>query len=263
MAFCGSCGNELRSGARFCAVCGQATGSGTPGPTKVASAKTRTTSVAPPEPLPQPEPSEATPNPKRSAVALIVALSVLAIAIGVAVGLVLVGGGDEDGSTTASADAEPTEVSSPPEVTEPDAAPITTSSTAPPDPEAEALQALEDQVDSDRSLVEADLAGTWVPQISSKALGITDEVTGITYGTYESILQDHLHWRGRFDVALIDSADFASFDFGTDFYVTVAVEPFPTSDGAIQWCDQHALSSNDCFAKFISHTAGEDQQVYR
>jgi len=195
-------------------------------------------------------------------VRLIAGLAVLTVALGAALGLILVAGGDDEGSTTASPEGDPAETSSP-AVTEPEVAPTSPPPTEAPDPEAQARQALDEQVEVDRAFVEAELAETWVPQISSKALGTTDRVTGITYGTYQSILDDHLSWRSRYDVALIDSTDFASFDFGAPFYVTVAVQSFSSSDGAIQWCDQQGLSSNDCFAKFISHTAGEDQQVYR
>lgn len=260
MAFCGSCGGELRSGARFCATCGQSTVSGATGPATVGPAKARAAKMGPPS-LPAPvEPSSST---SRNNVALIAALAILAIVIGVTVGLVLVSGGGDDASTAASSDPG-SEERSPPNVTESGEAPVSAPVTVAPDPDEQARQELEAQIEEDRSFVEAELTEYWVPQLSSKLLGTTDGETGITYSTYQSILDLHRDLTSSYGAVLIDSAEFASF--GSEppyYYVSVAPVPFSSGEEANQWCDQQGLSSNDCFAKLISHTDRDNDQVYR
>ncbi|MCD2193608.1 hypothetical protein LQ327_09465 [Actinomycetospora endophytica] len=97
------------------------------------------------------------------------------------------------------------------------------------------------------------LADQWVPQLSSKQLGMV--VQGVTYD-YPAILADHEALRSRYPQArLLLSDDWPVFN-GTGYWVTVVAEPFSTADGANAWCDQQGIGPNDCFAKKLSHTSG-------
>lgn len=104
-----------------------------------------------------------------------------------------------------------------------------------------------------------------MPQLSSKRLGITDRTTGITYSTWQSLLEDFEQNQRRYgDVMLLSSDEWSSFSDGT-LYVTVAAQPFSTAAGANSWCDGEGIPPNDCFAKYVSDSvpAGEDLQEYR
>ncbi len=108
----------------------------------------------------------------------------------------------------------------------------------------------------DRAAVES-AVGYWVPQVSSKYVGL--EADGIIYDEM-SILQNHRNLVDRYAptrVALLSSSDYSTFSKG-GFWVTIAVEPFASAEGANGWCDQMQIPSDHCFAKFLSHTAGHD-----
>ncbi|MGI8939459.1 MAG: zinc ribbon domain-containing protein [Iamia sp.] len=109
------------------------------------------------------------------------------------------------------------------------------------------------QRDLDSGDVESDLVGFWVPQISSKRVGL--EADGIVYDD-AAMLSDHQGWRNRFpDARLVRSDDYSTFE-APDFWVTVVDVGFSSPESANAWCDQNGLSPNDCFAKLLSHTTG-------
>jgi hypothetical protein len=148
-----------------------------------------------------------------------------------------------------------------PDPTTTTAAPTTTTT----DPESAAKRALDDRVVADRGRADAQLIDAWVPQVGSKYLGVYDQVTGITYDTYRSILDDFERQQARLgDVVLLSSSQFSTFR-EPGLYVVVAAEAFGSPDGANAWCDGQGLGPNDCFAKYLSHTvpAGPDAQEYR
>ncbi|MEU4740781.1 zinc ribbon domain-containing protein [Actinosynnema sp. NPDC023658] len=138
--------------------------------------------------------------------------------------------------------------------------PPTTTSTAPwPTPRAVppdeiARQHLDAQVATDRAAVEA-LVGRWVPQLSSKRLGLV--VHGVRF-THEDIWRDFQLTTTRYPNALLlSSADFASFDSG-DFWVTVVPYTHATGAEANAWCDRELIGPDDCFAKRLTHTGTSD-----
>lgn len=124
--------------------------------------------------------------------------------------------------------------------------PAQTASEAQEDP-GEALRA---QLTADRAAMAAVPAGDWVPQLSSKRVGLVAD--GVTYSD-ETIWADHRNLRGRFPgAALIWSGDYATFA-GQDFWVTVMPPAASNSpDTANAWCDEQGFEPDDCYAKRIS-----------
>ena len=119
---------------------------------------------------------------------------------------------------------------------------------------AAANAALNSQVSADRAAVEA-VVDYWVPQLSSKRLGLVNG--GTTYG-YEEIWEDFIAIRSRFpDARLLWSADFTSFRY-KDFWITIVATPYADGAAANSWCDSHAIGPDDCYAKRLSHSYGFD-----
>ncbi|MCE6998025.1 zinc ribbon domain-containing protein [Saccharothrix sp. S26] len=113
---------------------------------------------------------------------------------------------------------------------------------------------LDARVATDRAAVEA-LVGRWVPQLSSKRLGLV--VDGVPF-THEDIWRDFQLTAARYPNALLlSSADFVSFDSG-DFWVTVVPYTYATGAEANAWCDRERIGPDDCFAKRLSHTGTSD-----
>ena len=110
------------------------------------------------------------------------------------------------------------------------------------------------QVAADRAAAEA-LVDRWVPQLSSKRLGLV--VHGVRF-THEDIWRDFRLTAARYpDALLLSSADFASFDSG-DFWVTVVPRTHATGVEANAWCDRERIGPDDCFAKRLTHTGTSD-----
>jgi serine/threonine-protein kinase len=140
-----------------------------------------------------------------------------------------------------------TEPSTATETTEP-----TTETPATPTDEASAQAALAQQAAADHDQVEQ-LVGQWVPQLSSKKLGLV--ANGTTYD-YQQIWADYQQLAQRYPGALLlRSSDYTSFKY-TDFWITVVPQTFSTPDGANAWCDSQNIDANDCFAKKLMHTGG-------
>jgi hypothetical protein len=93
------------------------------------------------------------------------------------------------------------------------------------------------------------LSNAWVPQISSKRLGLI--AVGKTW-TNAEILREHLDLRQRFPAArLVWSGQWSTFS-APDFWVTVVGPAHAYPEGANQWCEDEDFGPDDCFAKFIS-----------
>ena len=121
-------------------------------------------------------------------------------------------------------------------------------------PDEVARGSLDAQVAADRAAVEA-LVGRWVPQLSSKRLGLV--VHGVRF-THEDIWRDFRLTAARYPNALLlSSADFASFDTD-DFWVTVVPYTYATGAEANAWCDRERIGPDDCFAKRLTHTGTSD-----
>jgi hypothetical protein len=91
----------------------------------------------------------------------------------------------------------------------------------------------------------------WVPQLSSKRLGMVAE--GQTW-TSIAILNEHQQLRAAYPGArLLWSGDWSTFS-DSDFWITIAGTSFPTPDGALAWCAANGLDRDHCYAKLISTT---------
>jgi hypothetical protein len=110
--------------------------------------------------------------------------------------------------------------------------------------------ALEHEADGDRQQVEA-LVGSWVPQLSSKTVGL--EADGITYG-YSEIL-DHFNWlKARYPQALLLRSDgYASFEM-SGYWIIVMPVTYTSGAEANSWCDYEGIDPDNCFAKLLRHT---------
>ncbi|MFE9745255.1 zinc ribbon domain-containing protein [Saccharothrix saharensis] len=121
-------------------------------------------------------------------------------------------------------------------------------------PDEVARGRLDAQVATDRAAVEA-LVDRWVPQLSSKRVGLV--VHGVRF-THEDIWRDFQLTEARYPSALLlSSADFVSFDSG-DFWVTVVPYTHATGAEANAWCDRERIGPDDCFAKRLTHTGTSD-----
>ena len=105
----------------------------------------------------------------------------------------------------------------------------------PEDPESASLAQLRRIANHDHPFVTGSLADRWVPQISSKRLGIVAEGT---VWNNAKILSEHLQLRAQFPEArLLWSGDWSTFDADArDFWVTIAGDTFPDAAGALAWC---------------------------
>jgi hypothetical protein len=255
MTTCGQCNAELRPGLGFCINCGA----------QVAQ--------LPAYPAPPPQQQMATgpmpvmgygPPPRdntrvRLAIAAGVAAVVLVAAIVTTVFVI------RDRNSTAVAGgpigALPTQGAQvplrggPTETQEDSAAVAPPAASTPTDDSAtSAEQALDNQVATDSTLL-GTLEDTWVPQLSSKSVGLVAD--GITYGypeiwsNYQSFKQQHP------EALLLRSGDYSTFK-NAGYYVVVIPYPSATGDDANAWCDSENIDADNCFAKLISHTAGSD-----
>lgn len=286
--WCDSCETHNEAAAKRCVACGELPGAVVKPPMSkapVASPANPAPPVdrAPPrvEAIPLPPPGtgavhEATIPAgfgRRGRIFPAVAAALVALVVGFGV-VVLSGSGDDEAqptgvgttpSTSATAQPSASQGEGEDEIVVASTAPPTTAVTTPLDPESAAATALNDQVTRDRSLIDSRAVDVWVPQLSSKKLHIVDREKGITYDTYQRILEDFRAIRSEVgDVLLLDSAAFSTFK-EPGFYVTIAAQPFSSADEANHWCDAHLLGPNDCFAKFVSHTTpwGPELQEYR
>ncbi|MGZ4513357.1 MAG: serine/threonine-protein kinase, partial [Mycobacterium sp.] len=130
--------------------------------------------------------------------------------------------------------------------------PIPAPKTATPaDPESASLAELQRIANDDRPFVTRWLADSWVPQISSKRIGIAAEGT---VWNYAKILDEHLQLRAQFPGArLLWSGNWSTFD-APDFWVTIAGDTFADADGALKWCTRNNLDRDHCYAKIVSIT---------
>ncbi len=152
----------------------------------------------------------------------------------------------------------PTLAYTPPTVTTYDTEPSSTTQPVYPQSTAasaplDAEQRLHQIADEDRPFVAANLAGHWVPQLSSKRPGVVDQ--GVVWDNTMT-LQEHLDLRQRYpDVRLPWSGDWSTFT-ASDFWVTIVGMPYPDSANPLAWCRAQALDRDHCIAKLISTTHG-------
>jgi hypothetical protein len=120
---------------------------------------------------------------------------------------------------------------------------------------------LEELRDADLVDVRRNLVHGWVPQISSKKVGLV--AAGKTWSNAE-ILREHLGLRQRFaGTRLVWSGHWTVFS-DPNFWVTVVGPAHYYPDEANRWCDANDFGIDDCFAKFISSVFGvPGTTVYR
>ncbi|TNM57073.1 hypothetical protein FHQ09_03840 [Brevibacterium sediminis] len=141
----------------------------------------------------------------------------------------------DDGSAAASNSPEPTE----------------TESALPDDPK----KALKQLADSDGQTAKSELNGKWVPQLSSKKVGL--EAEGKTWDE-EAILEEFEGLREEFPrVKLIWSGDFGSFK-EDNFWVTVVGIGYDDPEDALSWCSSHGLGPDSCYAKQLNTSGGHE-----
>lgn len=252
MNVCLACGQKLRDAARFCAGCGE---------------PVRPISSARQSELPPANPAVAIPGhlptaadapgswssewqppaaPRRSvsrnrAIGWVASAVVAGAVVGLTVLLVLRPGSAQTGPPrTAPAPQPPAQIA-------PDAMNPTIPTTRVP-----TVADVQQQVAADRSMAEG-LAGSWVPQLSSKRLGLP--VHGVTFG-YPEILADFQALHARFPHSvLIRSDDYSSYG-QPGYWVTVLAERYASPDAANAWCDANGIPAEDCYAHRLSHTGG-------
>jgi hypothetical protein len=125
---------------------------------------------------------------------------------------------------------ETTRIRSPPRTLTPSALPLPTS-----DVSGAQLRSI---AASDQPVVAGALEDRWVPQLSSKRLGMVAE--GATWSN-DMILTDHQELRGRYPgVRLLWSGSWSTFS-ESDFWVTIVGTGFPSADQALAWCAGHGF----------------------
>ncbi|WP_086850036.1 zinc ribbon domain-containing protein [Amycolatopsis kentuckyensis] len=136
-------------------------------------------------------------------------------------------------------------------------APTTTDSTwtmpAPVTPSTTVTEAdVRGQVAHDHAVAEG-LVGSWVPQLSSKGVGLV--VRGTTYD-YPDIMEDFRRLQASYpDAVMVDSGDYKNFS-RKGFFVTLKAETFGSADEANAWCDRQGFAPEDCHAGRLTHTGG-------
>lgn len=120
-----------------------------------------------------------------------------------------------------------------------------------PDMEKISLTRLQNIADGDRSDVAVYLADRWIPQISSKRVGLVAK--GITWDN-RAILDEHLRLRNIYpDVKLLWSGDWSTYD-GPNFWVTVVGLQSYNPYDILHWCTEQGLDRDNCMAKLVSTT---------
>ena len=113
---------------------------------------------------------------------------------------------------------------------------------------------LQQEVAGDRPRVET-LIGSWVPQLSSKFVGL--KADGITYG-HRDILDHFNRTKIRYpDVLILYSGDYTSYT-AKNYWVVVRPIPYNSGSAANAWGDNQRIDPDNCFAKLLLHTGGPD-----
>jgi hypothetical protein len=152
--------------------------------------------------------------------------------------LVLSSVGDDPPAVPSASPSKP-----PPPVTQ------TRTVTKTPDREQVSLDRLRSLANDDRPYVAAVLADKWIPQISSKRVGLFAK--GITWDN-EQILAEHQRLRSIYpDVRLLWSGDWSTFD-GRNFWITVVGLYSSNPYDVLTWCTQQGFDRDNCIAKVVS-----------
>ena len=235
MSSCTACERELSPAARFCGTCG-----------------------TPVDPLSPAMPGPPNAGPSRSAMTPLVAGGSVVVLITAAAVVFAVSRSNEtvppEAGPTFEPSVVPTQEWSPPPTTDSTWAPSTpvTTSTSAATSTAVTEADVRSQVAHDHAVAEG-LVGSWVPQLSSKSVGLV--VHDVTYG-YPEIMADFRRLQTSYpDAVMVDSGDYRNFS-RQGFFVTLKAETFDSADLANAWCDQQGFAPEDCHAGRLTHTGG-------
>jgi hypothetical protein len=118
------------------------------------------------------------------------------------------------------------------------------------DPDSASLQQLQQLAAVDHEYVRDQLAGHWIPVLSSLSPAVVQ--FGVKYDNTQ-ILQKHLRLRSEYDAKLLWSGDWSSFDV-SNLWVTVVPVTFSDSASALAWCKKQNLDADNCVAEVVSTT---------
>ncbi|OBG23519.1 protein kinase [Mycolicibacterium celeriflavum] len=152
---------------------------------------------------------------------------------------------------TADAAQEPTATTAPTSKSTPKPPPPrpTRTVTVTPGVETNSLNQLRAIAAEDRPYVAAEFTDIWVPQISSKRVGL--EAEGTVWDNAQ-ILDEHLRLRARYpDVKLLWAGDWSTFD-GRNFWVTIVGLKSPYYQDVLDWCRDQGFHRDHCIAKMVS-----------
>ncbi|WP_258234091.1 hypothetical protein [Brevibacterium oceani] len=199
---------------------------------------------------------QASPAPKKRG-GLIALFAVVVIVLGVGIGwgaANLFPRGSDDNAAVAPTDeptGEPTGAGDESAAASEDPEPTETESKLPDDPK----EALKQLAATDGKAVTDDLDGKWVPQLSSKKVGL--EAEGKTWKE-QDILDEHEELREEYPrVRLVWSGDFSSFR-ESNFWVTVVGIGYSDPEDALSWCSSHGLGPDSCYAKQLNTSGGDE-----
>lgn len=253
---CPSCGNTVREGSQFCPSCG---GRVAVSPPSRADSHIALPPLSPAPPVVAIAGGKSSPGGLLKDRRVLASVGIAAAALVAVLAVVLSPGSDgsDDAVATTTSAAAGGDRALSPATTAPAVAttlPGEASSepASPVDREEEARQELERLVAADEARVDSQMLDRWIPQVSSKQVGL--EADGIVYD-YAAILDHFTMLEASLgDLMIIDSADYPSFEL-QGWYVGLAAESFGSSDGALGWCASHGMADrNLCFAKLVSRT---------
>lgn len=133
---------------------------------------------------------------------------------------------------------------------------IVVGSNSPSDPEAAASKQLQALKDGDSPAI-AQVAGQWIPQLSSKHATqpwTTDSEDNVVYKPVQ-ILQDHQRLRQLYGARLVWSGDWTTFA-QPDYWVSVVPNTYPDSASVLKWCRTLGQDSDHCIAQILSRALG-------
>lgn len=273
MTTCDQCGAEVPQSEGFCPRCGAAMATTiATAPVPSPAAPTAPGQAGPPPAAPASLPTNRPTSPRQPATKLLPILAAgLVVAIGV-IGWLLVAkpsgtsSAGSAGGTTAlpptyqtgrspGTTAAPTIRSTPSTTSSVPTTTSTSTTTSSVDPETAAQSQIQQIVASDKARV-AGILDQWVPQLSSKQVGLSDPedpwFPGQPY-TNQMILQAYKNYQQQYPSAmLVYSSDYPSFTF-PGYWVVVLEIPFSSQDEALDWCDARGISRNNCIGTKI-HT---------
>lgn len=165
------------------------------------------------------------------------------------------------------------------EPAEPEATEATTPAEAEALPSAAARSALDERATAGRRQV-AVLVGSWVPQVSSKCVGVdadlgTDYLPDGGVDTYDLTVQQLLAFtiamENNYGAITVHPRDIGSSPNkptsgaceGRLLYMSLAPEPFRSAAAANRWCDDRGIPWGECAARYVANPGAESDLVLR